>query len=136
MYINMYQIEDYLIEIPDTTPENDVFDKVLEEWNMGDHTPDDSHTFIGDTSLKTSESLLNHALELHQYYLEEFRTNLYQKLVEKYNDNDLEDNDIYIASVVDSTIKVEYKFGHTLHSKVIKAETIDKALAELESFFG
>lgn len=122
MYIEMYQIE-----IPDNTPTDEVFDKVVEEWNEGCYTPDDAHTFIGDTPLETSEFILDHVLELHKHNLEEFCTVLYQKLDEKY--------DISVASVVDSTIAVHYKIGQTLHTKVIKAETIEKALNELESFF-
>lgn len=127
MYIEMYQIENYLIEIPNNTPTDEVFDEVQREWNSGSYTPYDGHTFIGETSLETSELLLDHALELHKHHLEEFCTILYQKLDEKY--------DISVASVVDSTIAVNYKIGQTLHSKIIKAETIDKALNELKSFF-
>lgn len=127
MYIDMYQIENYLIEIPNNTPTDEVFDEVQREWNSGSYTPYDGHTFIGETSLETSELLLDHALELHKHHLEEFCTILYQKLDEKY--------DISVASVVDSTIAVNYKIGQTLHTKVIKAETIEKALNELESFF-
>ena len=127
MYIDMYQIENYKIEIPDNTPTDEVFDKVVEEWNEGCYTPDDGHTFIGDTPLETSEFMLQHVLELHKHQLEEFCTILYQKLDEKY--------DISVMSVVDSTIAVNYKIGQTLHTKVIKAETIEKALNELESFF-
>ena len=127
MYIEMYQIENYLIEIPNNTPTDEVFDEVQREWNSGSYTPYDGHTFIGETSLETSELLLDHALELHKHHLEEFCTILYQKLDEKY--------DISVASVVDSTIVVNYKIGQTLHTKVIKAETIEKALNELESFF-
>lgn len=127
MHIDMYQIENYKIEIPDNTPTDEVFDKVVEEWNEGCYTPDDGHTFIGDTPLETSEFMLDHVLELHKHNLEEFCTVLYQKLNEKY--------DISVASVVDSTIAVHYKIGQTLHTKVIKAETIEKALNELESFF-
>ena len=127
MYIDMYQIENYLIEIPDDTPTDEMFDKVQREWNTGSYTPYDGHTFIGESPLESSEFLLNHALELHQHHLEEFCTVLYQKLDEKY--------DISVASVVDSTIAVHYKIGQTLHTKVIKAETIEKALNELESFF-
>ena len=123
----MYQIENYLIEIPNNTPTDEVFDEVQREWNSGSYTPYDGHTFIGETSLETSELLLDHALELHKHHLEEFCTILYQKLDEKY--------DISVASVVDSTIAVNYKIGQTLHSKIIKAETIDKALNELKSFF-
>lgn len=127
MYIEMYQIENYLIEIPNNTPTDEVFDEVQRKWNSGSYTPYDGHTFIGETSLETSELLLDHALELHKHHLEEFCTILYQKLDEKY--------DISVASVVDSTIAVNYKIGQTLHSKIIKAETIDKALNELKSFF-
>ena len=127
MYIDMYQIENYKIEIPDNTHTDEVFDKVVEEWNANCYTPDDSHTFIGDTPLETSEFMLDHILELHKHNLEEFCTVLYQKLNEKY--------DISVASVIDSTITVHYKIGQTLHSKIIKAETIDKALNELKSFF-
>ena len=127
MYIDMYQIENYKIEIPDNTPTDEIFDKVVEEWNEGCYTPDDSHTFIGDTPLETSEFMLQHVLELHKHQLEEFCTALYLKLNEKY--------DISVASVVDSTIAVHYKIGQTLHTKVIKAETIEKALNELKSFF-
>lgn len=127
MYIEMYQIENYLIEIPNNTPTDEVFDKVQREWNSGSYTPYDGHTFIGETSLETSELLLDHALELHKHHLEEFCTILYQKLDEKY--------DISVASVVDSTIAVNYKIGQTLHSKIIKAETIDKALTDLKPFF-
>ena len=127
MYIDMYQIENYKIEIPDNTPTDEVFDEVQREWNSGSYTPYDGHTFIGETSLETSELLLDHALELHKHNLEEFCTVLYQKLDEKY--------DISVASVVDSTIAVHYKIGQTLHTKVIKAETIEKALNELKSFF-
>lgn len=123
----MYQIENYKIEIPDNTPTDEVFDEVQREWNSGSYTPYDGHTFIGETSLETSELLLDHALELHKHNLEEFCTVLYQKLDEKY--------DISVASVVDSTIAVHYKIGQTLHTKVIKAETIEKALNELKSFF-
>ena len=32
MYIDMYQIENYQIEIPDNTPADEVFDQVLKEW--------------------------------------------------------------------------------------------------------
>lgn len=127
MYIEMYQIENYLIEIPNNTPTDEVFDEVQREWNSGSYTPYDGHTFIGETSLETSELLLDHALELHKYHLEEFCTVLYQKLDEKY--------DISVASVIDSTIAVHYKIGPLLHSKIIKAETIDKALDELKPFF-
>ena len=123
----MYQIENYLIEIPDNTPTDEIFDEVQREWNSGSYTPYDGHTFIGETSLETSEFMLQHVLELHKHQLEEFCTVLYQKLDEKY--------DISVASVVDSTIAVHYKIGQTLHSKIIKAETIEKALNELESFF-
>lgn len=132
MYIDMYQIENYQIEIPDNTPTDEVFDKVQREWNSGSYTPYDGHTFIGETSLETSELLLDHALELHKHQLEEFCTVLYKKLYDRYNDDV---NDVYIASVIYSTIKVECKIGQTLHSKIIKAETIEKALNELESFF-
>ena len=123
----MYQIENYKIEIPNNTHIDEVFDKVVEEWNEGCYTPDDGHTFIGDTPLETSEFMLQHVLELHKHQLEEFCTILYQKLDEKY--------DISVASVVDSTIVVNYKIGPLLHSKIIKAETIDKALADLKPFF-
>lgn len=127
MYIETYQIENYLIEIPDDTPTDEMFDKVQREWNTGSYTPYDGHTFIGDSALEASKFLLDHALELHKHHLEEFCTIIYQKLDEKY--------DISVASVVDSTIAVNYKIGQTLHSKIIKAETIDKALNELKSFF-
>lgn len=123
----MYHTEIYSIKIPDNTPTDKVFDKVLEEWETGYHSPGDGHTFIGNSSLESSEFLLKDALEIHQHNLEEFCTALYQKLDEKY--------DISVASVVDSTIAVHYKIGQTLHTKVIKAETIEKALNELESFF-
>ena len=127
MYIDMYQIENYLIEIPDNTSTDEIFDEVQREWNSGSYTPYDGHTFIGETSLETSELLLDHVLELHKHQLEEFCTALYLKLDEKY--------DISVASVVDSTIAVHYKIGQTLHSKIIKAETIDKALTDLKPFF-
>ena len=127
MYVEMYQTENYLIEIPDDTPTDEIFDKVVEEWNEGCYTPDDSHTFIGDSALEASKFLLDHVLELHKHQLEEFCTVLYQKLDEKY--------DISVMSIVDSTIAVHYKIGQTLHSKIIKAETIEKALTELKSFF-
>lgn len=127
MYIETYQIENYLIEIPDDTPTDEMFDKVQREWNTGSYTPYDGHTFIGDSALEASKFLLDHALELHKHQLEEFCTILYQKLDEKY--------DISVMSVVDSTIVVNYKIGPLLHSKIIKAETIDKALDELKSFF-
>ena len=127
MYIDMYQIENYKIEIPNNTHTDEVFVKVVEEWNEGCYTPDNGHTFIGDTPLETSEFMLQHVLELHKHQLEEFCTILYQKLDEKY--------DISVASVVDSTIVVNYKIGPLLHSKIIKAETIDKALADLKPFF-
>jgi hypothetical protein len=127
MYIDMYQIENYLIEIPDNTSTDEIFDEVQREWNSGSYTPDDCHTFIGDSALEASKFLLDHTLELHKHQLEEFCTVLYQKLDEKY--------DISVASVVDSTIVVNHKIGPLLHSKIIKAETIEKALNELESFF-
>lgn len=127
MYIETYQIENYLIEIPDDTPTDEMFDKVQREWNTGSYTPYDGHTFIGDSALEASKFLLDHALELHKHQLEEFCTVLYLKLDEKY--------DISVMSVVDSTIVVNYKIGPLLHSKIIKAETIDKALDELKPFF-
>ena len=127
MYIETYQIENYLIEIPDDTPTDEMFDKVQREWKTGSYTPYDGHTFIGDAALEASKFLLDHALELHKHQLEEFCTVLYQKLDEKY--------DISVTSVVDSTIKVECKIGPLLHSKIIKAETIDKTLDELKPFF-
>lgn len=123
----MYQIENYKIEIPNNTPTDEMFDKVQREWNTGSYTPYDGHTFIGDSVLEASKFLLDHTLELHKHQLEEFCTILYQKLDEKY--------DISVMSVVDSTIVVNYKIGPLLHSKIIKAETIDKALDELKSFF-
>lgn len=132
MYIDMYQIENYQIEIPDNTPADEVFDQVLKEWNEGSYTPVDGHTCIGDSSFEASKFLLDNALEIHQHYLEEFCTVLYKKLYDRYNDDV---NDVYIASVIYSTIKVECKIGQTLHSKIIKAETIEKALTELKSFF-
>ena len=132
MYIDMYQIENYQIEIPDNTPVDEVFDAVLEKWSEGCYTPDDGHTCIGDSSLEASAYLLSNALDIHEHDLKEFCTVLYKKLFDKYKD---EVYDVYIASIVDSTIKVESKIGQTVHSKIIKAETIKKALDELKSFF-
>lgn len=130
MYIDMYQIENYKIEIPDNTSTDEIFDEVQREWNSGSYTPYDDHTFIGETSLETSELLLDHALELRKHYLEEFCTTLYKELIGKYKNID-----IHISSVVNSTVVVNHKIGPLIHSKIIKAETIEKALNELESFF-
>lgn len=130
MYIEMYQTENYLIEIPDNTPIDEIFDTVVEEFETGWHSPGDGHTFIGDTPLETSEFLLQHVLELHKHQLEEFCTALYKELIGKYKNID-----VHISSVVDSTIVVNHKIGPLIHSKIIKAETIEKALIELKSFF-
>lgn len=89
------------------------------------------------------------ALEIHKQHLEEFCTALYEKLDERYNPKHpsqkivfneiepIEPEDIYISSVINSTITVQYKYTDNLmiHSKIIKAETIDKALDELKPFF-